>query len=111
MKTIYNKLIRDRIPEIISQHGKKYSVSIIPRDKFLFALSSKLIEESTEVTEAISKNDRHETIKELADLLEVFETLIDILEIQMSEIQDIQLQRKKSRGGFSKRLWLEWVEE
>ena len=111
MKITYNKLIRDHIPEIINRNGKKYSVRKLSQDEFSRALAAKLIEEGKEVAEAISGNDRIEIIKELADLSEVFETLIDVLDIKIDEIREIQLQRKNTRGGFSERLWLDWVEE
>ena len=111
MKRIYGKLIRDRIPEIIAAQGKASSVIILAEDAYREALVAKLLEEANEVKGAMQGGDRDEIIKELADLSEVMDALMNTLGISEEEVQGRQRKRREERGGFDHRLWLEWVEE
>ncbi len=48
----YNKLVRDRIPEIIdSEPGRKSQYRILDDDEYLIQLNKKIIEESNEFIE------------------------------------------------------------
>ena len=68
MKKEFNKLVRDKIPEIIEENDE-YSLTRILNDKeYEKALYDKLLEEANEV---INANKKEETEEELADLLEV----------------------------------------
>ena len=111
MKRIYGKLIRDRIPEIIAAQGKAFSVSVLAEDAYREALVAKLLEEANEVKGAMQGGDRDEIIKELADLSEVMDALLNALGISEEEIRGRQRKRREERGGFKEHLWLEWVEE
>ncbi len=111
MKRIYGKLIRDRIPEIIAAQGKAFSVSVLAKDAYRDALIAKLLEEANEVKGAMQGGDRDEIIKELADLSEVMDALLNALGISEEEIRGRQKKRREGRGGFEEHLWLEWVEE
>ncbi len=111
MKRIYGKLIRDRIPEIIAAQGKAFSVSVLDEDAYREALVAKLLEEANEVKGAMQGGNRDEIIKELADLSEVMDALMNTLGISEEEVQGRQRKRREERGGFEKHLWLEWVEE
>ncbi len=101
----YNKLIRDRIPEIIEKTGKQYSSKNIEQDELLRALKVKLEEEVQEFQN--SDND----LGELADVLEVIEALAEHLGSSFSEVRGIQERKRSERGGFSKGILLEWVED
>jgi len=111
MKLIYGKLIRDRIPEIIAAQGKEHSVIVLAEDAYREALAAKLLEEAKEVDEAVQAGDRYEIIKELADLSEVIDALLNAMRISEEEMRGVQMKRREERGGFDDRLWLEWVEE
>lgn len=65
---IHNKLVRDKIPEIIEQSGKKAVTHILREEKYLAALETKLNEEVAEYQE--DKN-----LEELADVLEVLQAI------------------------------------
>lgn len=69
MTKIYNKLVRDRIPEIIESDGKRCTTEILPDDRYLQMLDVKLNEELAEYQESIS-------LEELADLLEVMRAVV-----------------------------------
>jgi len=64
-KKIYNKLIRDKIPEIIAGKGDVAKVSILSDLEYTKALKTKMIEESQELQEA---NSREDITNELADI-------------------------------------------
>ncbi len=51
-KTYYNKLIRDKIPKVITQSGGKYKTRVLPEEEFEKELKRKLMEESKELSAA-----------------------------------------------------------
>lgn len=105
MKT-YNKLIRDKIPEIIKNNNENPKIRILDTKEFKEELLKKLVEESNEVLKSKSKK---ELVKEIGDVLEVTDCLIKTFKLNKKDIDSIKKQRKKSRGGFEKRLFLEHV--
>ena len=107
MKT-YNKLIRDRIPEIMEARGVKFKTSVLSQDDYKNELLNKLVEESREVQAA--KTDRSELIKELGDVLEVIDYLIIAFGLDSEEIRAVKAERKESRGGFAEKIFLEYTE-
>lgn len=105
-KITYNKLIRDRIPEIIEQDGKNYAVESMALVEYEQALLEKLVEEAKEAQRA---DDAH--IKgELADILEVIDALLALKGLSRQTIRTEQRRRRNERGGFEKRLKLLWTE-
>ena len=52
MRKEYNKLVRDRIPEIIRRDGRNCEIATISEDEYLQALREKLVEEAQEAAEA-----------------------------------------------------------
>lgn len=104
-KKIYNlKLVRDRIPEIIIENGGKCETQTLSKSEFEEKLYDKLNEE---VVEFIGKP----SAEEIADILEVIETLAKIHKISLDEIKTAKVKKKNERGGFGKRLFLKWSEE
>ena len=107
-KITYNKLIRDRIPEIIDKAGKKYQITALPQIGFIKALKQKLVEEAQEFSQA---QNQEEMINELADVLELVETNAVANGLDMATIRHAKIEKKRNRGGFKKKLLLEWVKE
>lgn len=94
MKTIiYNKLIRDKIPEIIEEAGKKALVEREDGQALLDLLNDKLTEELNEYKET-------ENIEELADLVEVVYGILDYKGITIEEFEKMRLEKNKHRGSF-----------
>ena len=105
MKT-YNKLVRDKIPEIIKADGKKPITRILSLDEFETILKRKLVEESSELLRARTKED---LIGELADVYEILDTILELEDIDRSDVRARQTEKKRQRGGFEKRIYLETV--
>ena len=106
MKT-YNKLVRDKIPEIIEADGEMPKVRILGEAEYKVALLEKLVEESREAMAA--KGDPKELSKEIGDVLEVIDATIEAFGLDRSRIEESKQKRKESRGGFEKRLFLEFT--
>lgn len=107
MKEKYKKLVRDRIPEIISEAGKECKTETFSEIQYRFALRDKLIEEALEVKAVLNDED---LIKELADLFEVIEAILQESGISKEAVLAEQKKRRNERGGFEKRIKLIWVE-
>ncbi|MDX2244940.1 MAG: nucleoside triphosphate pyrophosphohydrolase [Leptolyngbyaceae cyanobacterium bins.302] len=103
MRKTQNKLIRDRIPEIIQSAGQEYSVEVMAETEFQQALRKKLIEEAQEAAA-----DSENLVQELADLYEVIDTLMATQQISREAVLIEQERRHSERGGFTKRLKLIW---
>ena len=101
--TIYNKLVRDRIPEIIEQSGKHCKTRVLSFEEYELSLRKKLAEE---VEEYLTSNDSNE----LADIIEVVYALAELHKINPEELEYIRLEKAKIRGGFEQRIFLESVE-
>lgn len=104
MKIVYNKAIRDFIPEIITQQGKSCEVHTLSDSEFVPHLEQKLQEEITEYLD--SKN-----ILELVDILEVIYRLAQLKGSNVEELEQLRLKKQKEKGGFSKNYFLVNVNE
>ena len=98
----YNKLVRDKIPDIIKSNGEEPIVKILLFDEYKRELERKLQEELNETVEA-SGIDR---IEELADMLEVMISLAKLENKTLDDIIDYCNKKHEKRGGFQKRLYL-----
>lgn len=105
MRQEHNKLIRDRIPEIIRQAGRKCEVKMMSQSEYHQALLDKLIEEAKEAAEA--KPD--DLVEELADIYEVIDAILNNAEIDKRLILVKQEQKRQEKGGFNKKLRLLWT--
>ena len=103
MKRIYNKLVRDKIPEIIEKSGEKAIIKILDDNEYRSSLFEKAKEELWEVETAESID---ETKAELADLLEVVRALSGYNGFSLSEIIEEADKKASERGGFSERIFL-----
>ncbi|WP_308256596.1 hypothetical protein [Geminocystis sp. GBBB08] len=102
----YQKLIRNKIPQIINSNQQKCQVKNLSNAEYKEALKQKLIEESTEVSEANKDN----LAEEIADVYEVIDTLIKVYKLEKKDIIKIQKQKRKLRGKFDKKCFLVSVE-
>lgn len=104
MIKVYNKLVRDRIPEIIEKAGEKPSVRTLAGNyEYLREIRKKISEEAAELIQAKNKK---EAINEIIDIQELIDTLIAEMGITKFELWEFQRRKNKKRGGFKKRLFL-----
>ncbi|WP_226617766.1 nucleoside triphosphate pyrophosphohydrolase [Cytobacillus firmus] len=104
----YNKLVRDRIPEIIDKTGKKYSTRVLDKTEYIKELKKKSFEELEEYTNA--ENDE-EALVELADLLEIIHALAETHGASIEKVEELRKQKAEERGGFKDKIFLIQVEE
>ncbi|MDD4705888.1 MAG: nucleoside triphosphate pyrophosphohydrolase, partial [Bacilli bacterium] len=93
---IYNKLVRDNIPEIMINNGVKPQIRILSDDEYITELNRKLQEELNEYLETGN-------IEELADLEEVLLAILKYNKINEEEFTEIRLSKVKKRGAFNKK--------
>lgn len=104
MGKIFNKLVRDKIPEIIKSNGEESVVRELSADEYKLELYKKLLEESNEV---ISSKSSDETIEELADVLEILNAIAKFNGKKIDDVVEVAKQKRLKRGGFEKRIFLE----
>jgi len=97
---IYNKLVRDNIPDIIKQSGETSVVHIAGDKEYGAKLKEKLEEEVGEFLKDDSK-------EELADILEVIYAICDLHKIDLQELESLRRSKAEKRGAFKKRIILE----
>jgi predicted house-cleaning noncanonical NTP pyrophosphatase (MazG superfamily) len=95
----YDKLVRDRIPEIIEAAGKRCTTRVLDDDEFDRHLALKLQEELTEYQQTGD-------VAELADLVEVIHALVERQGMGWDDFEAIRVRKRVERGGFTRRLLL-----
>ncbi|MFK3959976.1 phosphoribosyl-ATP pyrophosphohydrolase [Pseudalkalibacillus hwajinpoensis] len=104
----YNKLVRDRIPEIIRANGNKCSTEILDEAEYKKELQLKFKEELQEYLEA--QEDSH-AVEELADVLELIYSLVEVHHSSVEELEEVRREKREIRGGFDERVYLIDVED
>lgn len=105
MKTIvYNKLVRDKIPEIINQDGKTCFFETLSGEEYLKMIDAKLDEE-------LAEYHRDQNIEELADLLEVLYAATKARGYSLETLEKVRVEKVEKRGSFDNRILLKAVEE
>ena len=107
MERIYNKLVRDKIPNIIKEKKETPVVKILDDDEYKEALEKKLYEEYQEVIEA-SGEDR---VEELADMLEIIKVLAKLENKTLDDVIEIANKKVDKKGAFEEKIFLEKVIE
>lgn len=105
---IYNKLVRDRIPEVIERAGKTCTTRRLEEIEYIQELKKKSQEELTEYLQA---SDDESALEELADLLEVMHALAKCHGADIEEVERIRKRKAAERGGFGERIFLVEVQD
>ena len=98
----YNKLVRDRIPEIIEASGKNCVVETLSQERYMEMLDAKLDEE-------LAEYHKDQNIEELADLMEVLLAAAKARGYSREELEAVRLEKAEKRGGFEKKILLKEV--
>lgn len=101
---VYNKLVRDKIPEVIMvNEGKRANTRILDDDEYLKELNIKLKEEVNEYLESGE-------VEELCDIEEVLRALVAVKGVIYQEFDKLRLSKVEKKGAFKDKIFLESVE-
>ena len=100
---IYNKLVRDKIPDIIKDEGRTVKTRILNDKEYRVELNKKLQEE---VKEYLEDNN----VEELADIVEVIYGILNSMDVSVEEFECIRKSKADKRGAFQDRVFLEEAE-
>jgi len=87
----YNKLVRDKIPNILDKQGILYEKRVATPEELKAELIKKLQEETGEFSEAGSP-------EELADVIEVIEALKKLPDY--ANVEELRKKKAEERGAF-----------
>ncbi len=104
MKKSYQKLVRDRIPEIIESSGRICVTEILSDEDYLKMLDAKLDEE-------LAEYHADQNIEELADLMEVIRACAVARGYSVEELEQVRAEKAAKRGGFERKILLKEVIE
>lgn len=100
---IYNKLVRDKITDIIEADGRIAKYRILDDNEYRQELNKKLQEE---VKEYLEDNN----VEELADIVEVIYGILNSMNVSIKEFEKIRINKQEKRGAFEKKIYLEEAE-
>ncbi len=104
MTKVYQKLVRDRIPEIIEADGKTCVIETLSDSRYLEMLDAKLAEE-------LAEYQGSKSLEELADLLEVMRAVVQARGWTWEQLEQVRQEKSAQRGGFEKKILLKEVIE
>lgn len=96
----YNKLVRDKIPDIICRRGEVAICHVADSKEYQKMLDKKVLEEFREFR-------KNRSIDELADLAEVLRAIANQRDWSWEEVEKMRRAKKRQRGGYRKRIILE----
>lgn len=100
---VYNKLVRDKITDIIEADGRIAKYRILDNNEYRKELNSKLQEE---VKEYLDDNN----VEELADIVEVIYGILNSMDVTIDEFEKVRIKKQEERGAFNKKIYLEEAE-
>lgn len=100
---IYNKLVRDKIIDIIEADGRIAKYRILDENEYRRELNKKLQEE---VKEYLEDNN----VEELADIVKVIYGILNSTDVSIKEFEKIRINKQEKRGAFEKKIYLEETE-
>ena len=100
----FNKLVRDKIPEIIKSSGDVPFVHIADGKEYEESLRNKLDEEVKEFL-------NHPSVEEAADILEVVHAICDLKGVNLNNLEEIRKKKVEERGAFQQRIILEKTDD
>ena len=103
-KKTYNKLVRDRIPEIIEASGAECKTEILSDEKYLEMIDAKLDEE-------LAEYHKDQNIEELADLMEVIYAAAMAQGYTPEQLEQVRREKAEKHGGFERKILLKEVIE
>jgi len=100
---VYNKLVRDKIPQIIEAAGKTFTTRTLDEEEYRRELRQKAFEE---LEEYMNAKDDAAALEELADLLEIVHALAECHGANIEKVEAIRAEKAEKRGGFREKIFL-----
>lgn len=126
-KKTTNKLVRDKIPNILMEQDKAFKAHKLDDEEFENELANKLVEEANEAAEKVHwlnhkcnqepvsneelNSDLEGITEELADVLEVYIKLVKSLGLKTKDLEKAVKEKRERNGGFENKIFLEWFED
>lgn len=104
MKREYNKLVRDLVPEIIEQSGRKCEYKVLSDAQVLLALQEKLLEKATNFS-------KRPTEDEVSDIFELMDAIMDKFDFEPMHVDYLKLKNREAKGRYSNNIYLISIEE
>lgn len=104
MEKIYNKLVRDNIPDIIEKDGEIPVTRILLDSEYRTELYKKLLEECNELISAKTSDD---IIGEASDVFEVLSAISELEGSNIDKVIETSKKKRLKRGRFTKKIFLE----
>ena len=95
----FNKLVRDKIPSIIENDGRKVNIKKLTNEEYKKELNKKLQEEIKEYFE-------DNNVEELADIVEVIYGIVKSMGLSIEDFEKIRLEKVEKRGAFDNKIYL-----
>ena len=98
----YNRLVRNKIPQIIEADDKEVIYEILSTDDYMTMLDDKLGEEMMEYQDS-------KDVEKLADILEVVYSIARLKGVSSSELEAMRQKKAEQKGDFSDKIFLKEV--
>ncbi|MBB5355868.1 putative house-cleaning noncanonical NTP pyrophosphatase (MazG superfamily) [Anoxybacillus mongoliensis] len=100
---VYNKLVRDLIPNIIEEAGKTFTMRTLSDEEYREQLRKKVFEE---LEEYMNASDDVTAVEELADVLEIIHALAECHGATIEQVEAVRASKAEKRGGFKEKIFL-----
>jgi len=104
-KIYYNKLCRDKIPQIISDKGFECEIRVVDHAEYKKEIVRKVFEEASGVTNHV---DHEHLVAEIADLLITLDAVKKEFAISEDEVTNAVAASLAEKGAYDERLYLSW---
>jgi len=104
-KIYYNKLCRDRVPDIIIGKGFECGVREVDHDEYKREIVRKVFEEASGVSNHLGRSS---LVKELSDLVITIDAVKKEFGITEEELAEAVEKSIEDKGGYEDKLYLTW---
>ena len=116
MKRVYfgkdgqGKLVRDNLPELLTKQGYPYSAKVLLPSELASHIVGKMPEEVNEIKFALANQSKDALVEEIADLIELVDSLVKAINITKEDLTDAKQKKKDSRGSFTTGQFIHYVD-
>lgn len=110
-KKVYEKLIRDKIIDLLLDEEKEYKAWKLNKKEFVHHALNKITEETAELREATEENNIDNIVEELCDVMELVYAIAKHYKISESKLTKIRQEKNKAVGNFDSMIFLDYVVE